>query len=283
MTNRDKGIRAVIPGIVFPEEEAQDQKEKQAAKDYIRQKLGAPLELQAAEDRYITPIPETKFESTFYQPTKTKEQLKEEKFKKDFEKEYGHEAIKKDILKNINANKRAGKRDYEGFSSSDIIVAEDIKEKARAKLKHIHSNRLAEKETPRETWDRLEKEQKKPTGYPKNKKNFLKGGITVDPNHPDGFRINDDTDLYDVYGKTDSVRYIQEMAYKYDGTPIKNAIKPFDQFNKRTYPSDPAQQTALRSYEKLYNRLTPLQKKQIENSNKNNKPFTTIANNLGKK
>ena len=155
MTNRDKGIRAIIPGIVFAEEEAQDQKEKQAAKDYIRQKLGAPLELQAAEDRYITPIPETKFESTFYQPTKTKEQLKEEKFKKDFEKEYGHEAIKKDILKNINANKRAGKRDYEGFSSSDIIVAEDIRDKARAKLKHIH-NKLAEKETPKETWNRLD-------------------------------------------------------------------------------------------------------------------------------
>ena len=46
------------------------------------------------------------------------------------------------------------------------------------------------------------------------------------------------------------------MAYKYDDVPIKDAVKPFDQYNKATYPSDLAA-AALRSYEKLYNRLTP--------------------------
>ena len=52
-------------------------------------------------------------------------------------KNMGMKLLKKDILKKINANKRSGKRDYEGFSSSDMIVAEDIREKARAKLKHL--------------------------------------------------------------------------------------------------------------------------------------------------
>ena len=133
MTDK-KGIRSLFAIDVLPEEqEAQDR-----AKETIMQRLNVkPNELQAAEDRYITPLPEIKFEPTFYQPTKTKEQLEEEKFKRDFEKEYGDEAIKKDILKKINANKRSGKRDYEGFSSSDMIVAEDIREKARAKLKHL--------------------------------------------------------------------------------------------------------------------------------------------------
>ena len=120
---------------------------------------------------------------------------------------------------------------------------------------------------------------------PKIKKNFigLIGGITPDQNHPDGFRINDDVDLYDVYGKSDMVRYIQEMAYKYDGTPITETVKPFNSYDKSSYPSDPAQQQALRTYGRAYDRLTPLQKKQIENNNKKNKPFTTIANNQGKK
>jgi hypothetical protein len=101
------------------------------------------------------------------------------------------------------------------------------------------------------------------TGPAKNKKNFLRGSIVVDQNHPDGFRLTDDQDLYDIYGKDDTIRYIQEMAYKYDDVPIKDAVKPYDPMNKATYPSNPAQAAALKSYQKLYDRLTPLQKKQI--------------------
>ena len=183
MTDK-KGIRSLFAIDVLPEEqEAQDR-----AKETIMQRLNVkPNELQAAEDRYITPLPEIKFEPTFYQPTKTKEQLEEEKFKRDFEKEYGDEAIKKDILKKINANKRSGKRDYEGFSSSDMIVAEDIREKARAKLKHLQP-----KKDPTIQQQVINYSPKKV--QPKIKKNFigLKGGITPDQNHPDGFRINDD-------------------------------------------------------------------------------------------
>ena len=132
------------------------------------------------------------------------------------------------------------------MSKNDVVIAEIMKDEAEVKLKNMGYNKKA---VPA-----------------KNKKNFLRGSIEVDPNHPDGFRLTDDQDLYDIYGKDDTIRYIQEMAYKYDDVPIKDAVKPFDQYNKATYPSDPAQQAALRSYEKLYNRLTPLQKKQIVNA-----------------
>lgn len=67
----------------------------------------------------------------------------------------------------------------------------------------------------------------------------------VDQNHPDRFRLTDDQDLYDIYEKDDTIRYIQEMAYKYDDVPIKDAVKPYDPLNKATYPSNPAQATAL--------------------------------------
>ena len=113
---------------------------------------------------------------------------------------------------------------------------------------------------------------------PKNQKNFrgLKGGITVDAEHPDGFRINDDADIYDVYGKKDMLRYVQEISYKYDGIPIEKAVKKFDNMDSSSYPSDPKQQAALSTYGRAYDRLTPLQKKQIENNNNKKKLFQNI-------
>ncbi|MDC3208005.1 hypothetical protein OA967_01755, partial [Candidatus Pelagibacter sp.] len=114
-------------------------------------------------------------------------------------------------------------------------------------------------------------------GPAKNQKNFrgLRGGITVDADHPDGFRINDDKDLYDVFGK-DTNRYIQELTYKYDGTPIKETVKKFDSMDPSSFPSDPKQQAALRSYGRAYDRLTPLQKKQIDNNKNKSKLFQNI-------
>ena len=89
------------------------------------------------------------------------------------------------------------------------------------------------------------------------------GLIFVDQNNRVVFRFTYDLYLYDIYGKDDTIRYIQEMAYKYDDVSIKDAVKPYDPMNKATYPSNPAQAAALKSYQRLYNRLTPLQKKQI--------------------
>ena len=89
------------------------------------------------------------------------------------------------------------------------------------------------------------------------------------------FRINDDKDLYDVYGK-DTTRYIQELTYKYDGIPIKETVKQFDSMDPSSFPSDPKQQAALSTYGRAYDRLTPLQKKQIENNNNKNNLFQNI-------
>jgi len=51
--------------------------------------------------------------------------------------DYSNEGLKKHILKRQRENIKSGRRIYEGFSSSDIVVSEDIKEKAKAKLKQL--------------------------------------------------------------------------------------------------------------------------------------------------
>ena len=162
---------------------------------------------------------------------------------------YSDAAIKKDVQNKIAKNRAKGRDRYAGMSQNDVIIAEIMKDEAETKLKNMGY-------------------EKKPftkiaNNLGKNKKKFLRGSIMVDQNHPDGFRLTDDQDLYDIYGKDDTIRYIQEMAYKYDDVPIKDAVKPYDPMNKATYPSNPAQAAALKSYQKLYDRLTPLQKKQI--------------------
>ena len=77
-----------------------------------------------------------------YKAFKEKQQKKieDEKFKKHMEDEYGDKAIAKVLRAKENKNRIAGKRPYEDFSGSDIIVAEDVKEKARAQLKVLDKN-----------------------------------------------------------------------------------------------------------------------------------------------
>ena len=94
--------------------------------------------------------------------------------------------------------------------------------------------------------------------------------INVDPDHPDGFTFVKDQDTYETY-KDDPSRYTQELAYKYDGIPVKDTVKPYDALDKSSFPSNPIQQAALRSYGKAYDRLTPLQKTQIANAQKKKK------------
>ena len=91
--------------------------------------------------------------------------------------------------------------------------------------------------------------------------------INVDPNHPDGFTFKNDMDVYNNY-KDIPERYVQEMIYKYEGVPVKDAVKTFDSMDSSTYPYN--QREALNTYSKVYDRLTPLQKKQIANAKKKN-------------
>ena len=112
--------------------------------------------------------------------------------------------------------------------------------------------------------------------------------INVDPAHPDGFTFKNDMDIYEQY-KDQPIRYMQEIAYKYDRTPVTDTVKTYNHMDRDSYPSNPNQQAALRSYGRAFDRLTPLQKKQIANGQKkkklkeNPKLFESIIDNLGKK
>ncbi len=261
-----KGITSLIPADKM-EDELQLEREARAA---VAKRLNIPsLDLPAARNELpsMAPMPTISFKSDFLQPMKSKEEIKKEKFDRYMDKEYGHEAIKKDVLKQIYQNKKAGKAPYENMSTSSIIVAETVKDAAKAKLAKLKGPSIEQQVI-----------NYSPVKVPpKNQKNFrgLKGGITVDAKHPDGFRINDDKDLYEVFGK-DMNRYAQELAYKYDDIPIKETVKKFDSMDPSSFPSDPKQQAALRSYGKAFDRLTPLQKKQIENNNNKNNLFQNI-------
>tara|TARA_R110000851_G_scaffold93906_3_gene204479 strand:+ start:743 stop:1540 length:798 start_codon:yes stop_codon:yes gene_type:complete len=258
-----KGITSLIPSDKM-EDELQMEREARAA---VAKRLNLPsLDLPAARNE-LPSMPTITFKSDFLQPVKSKEEVKKEKFDRYMDKEYGHEAIKKDVLKQVYQNKKAGKAPYENMSTSSIIVAETVKDAAKAKLAKLKGPSI-EQQVINYSPVKVQ---------PKNQKKFrgLKGGITVDSEHPDGFRINDDKDLYDVYGK-DTTRYIQELTYKYDGIPIKETVKQFDSMDPSSFPSDPKQQAALSTYGRAYDRLTPLQKKQIENNNNKNKLFQNI-------
>ena len=89
----------------------------------------------------------------------------------------------------------------------------------------------------------------------------------VDPKHPDGFRYTDVNDLYNNYGDNPE-RYIQEVMYMYEDGPVPTAgvIKPYDHLDKSSYPMN--QKNDLMKYQNSFNKLTPQQKKIVENNNK---------------
>ena len=105
-----------------------------------------------------------------------------------------------------------------------------------------------------------------------NINNLKKEEVILDPKHPDGFRFTEDNDLYKNYGDT-PVRYVQEIRYKYkDGpVPTDSVVKTFDGADASTFPSDPEQKKALAKYQMTYNKLSPLQKKQLETLQKRKK------------
>ena len=198
------GIRSLFAINTLPEEEAEQNKAR--AEVMARLNVKPDDTLQAAGT--TLDLPKINFDN-LKPPAPVKK-----------EDPYSDAAIKKDVQNKIAKNRAKGRDRYAGMSKNDVVIAEIMKDEAEVKLKNMGYNKKQ---------------------FSKKKK-FLRGSIEVDQNHPDGFRLTDDQDLYDIYGKDDTIRYIQEMAYKYDDVPIKDAVKPFDQYNKATYPSDPAQQ-----------------------------------------
>ena len=170
-----KGITSLIPSDKM-EDELQMEREARAA---VAKRLNLPsLDLPAARNE-LPSMPTITFKSDFLQPIKSKEEIKKEKFDRYMDKEYGHEAIKKDVLKQVYQNKKAGKAPYENMSTSSIIVAETVKDAAKAKLAKLKGPSI-EQQVINYSPVKVQ---------PKNQKNFrgLKGGITVDSEHPDGF------------------------------------------------------------------------------------------------
>jgi len=234
MGTQDKGIRSMFPGVVFPSEE----KEIQEARDYIKRKVGDISKLQAAPSLSSEDI--NILSTNVYKPIIEKlpaVKSKEEKFNEHMEKEYGPKAMGQYMRKKEFANRKAGKAPYENFSSSEIIVAEDIKDKAKRRLQKLKEYGIEESSIKQPDYPKVSNQQilrnningkltpaeRRKNLY--NKKYDLpkqydvkKDKITVDPKHPDGFRLTNDEDLYRHYGDT-PVRYIQEIMYKYDDAP----------------------------------------------------------------
>ena len=71
---------------------------------------------------------------------KQKQALEDKKFNEQFEKDYGMRAIEKDLRDKENANRRAGRAPHEGFSSSQQIVAEHSKDRAKKILKALKTD-----------------------------------------------------------------------------------------------------------------------------------------------
>ena len=270
---KDSGIRSLLPGVTDPEED-QLQAEAKAA---VMQRLDIqPQVLPAAMNERIDNLTNVgssvSFTPEFYKTQPTKKELADKKYKDDFEKEYGRDAIKKRVLQKIQKNKRAGKLEYDDFATHDIIIAETIKDEAKEKLaaQSAKTDSLMQqviKYSPNKVVNL--------NGPPKNQKKFapkvgpngLKGQLMVDPKHPDGFRYTDVNDLYNNYGDNPE-RYIQEVMYMYEDGPVPTAgvIKPYNHLDKSSYPMN--QKNDLMKYQNSFNKLTPQQKKIVENNNK---------------
>ena len=294
----DKGIRTLIPGVVMADEE----KEIKDAREYVRKKLGVRNELRAAPTTlisdYLPPTMSVKL------PAETKDEFGYTPSQnKEIEKQLTKPSAPPGLWKNFVK---------ESKKTNDPAIA--------AAKALIESNKLAEKESPKQTWNRLEgnekrrqqqlmrswgldKEQQKQKAHHKKLVDFgidnsnvkyvgsrqhlyddypkvsnppilrnninKKEEVILDPKHPDGFRFAQDNDLYKNYGDT-PVRYIQEIRYKYDGAaaPTDSVVKTFDGADSSTFPSNPDQKKALAKYQVVYDKLSPLQKKQLETTQK---------------
>ena len=245
MTER-KGIRALVPPFVLPEEEQEMLKARAA----VMKKIDAAPNLPAA-------------------PTLSSSDVS-----------FLSSSLHKPIIEKLPDEVK----DEDGFTPSMNRELHAYLTRPDPKIK----------ETPKETWNRLDKNEKRrqqqlvkswglekdpsinPAIFKNNinnkknvyqpKKNFLKKvEIEVDAKHPDGFRLTKDEDLYKYYGK-EPLRYVQEIGYKYDGTPITETVKEFSHYDKTSYPSNytPSQKNHIKMYQNIYDDLTPQQRKQVD-------------------
>jgi len=290
---KDKGIRGLIPGVVLPSE----QKEKQEAREYIRRKIGVRKELPAAPtliSDYLHPtvtlkLPAETKDEFGYTPSQNKEIEKQltrptpppglwKNFVK-YSKETNDPAIAANKALIESRRQQQLKRSW-GLDKEKQKQKEHYKKMVDFGIDNSSVKFTGSRQHLYDDWDKPEKKNPpiSPTLFQdalpgKNIKNFqknnLKSAVIIDSKHPDGFRLAEDNDLYKNYSDT-PVRYVQEMKYKYKdgGVPTDSVVKTFDGADASTFPSDPMQKKALAKYQLMYDKLSPLQKKQLETTQK---------------
>ena len=277
--SNNSGIFSLYPPAADDENEIREQAKAKAA---VMKILNVPnTTLQAAPiaaDILQADVDYRTIKSDLYktpEPVMTKKQREDKKFSEHMEKEYGDKTIEAGIRGKIQKNKRLGRAPYEGFATHDMIIAENMSDRAKRQIKAAAGKtdsimEQVKKYSPNKIMDL--------NSQPKNKKNFAKpvsknsngldGRMMVDPKHPDGFRFTHVNDLYRQYGD-DPERYIQEVLYLYEGgaVPTAGVVKQYDSLDSSTYPS--AQLAPLKKYESAVNKLNPQQKKIVENNMRN--------------
>jgi|TARA_R110001592_G_scaffold2607_3_gene15074 hypothetical protein len=269
----NNGIRSLLPPIDDPEEIREQAKARAAVMDRIN---ATPPVLHAAPDTVVIDNPIT-FKPSFFERSTplTKKEIEDKKFKKMMEDEYGEKALEKDVRVKIYKNKKAGKGEYEDFATHDIIIAENMRDRARSQIKaqakqtdDLMVKAIRNSSTPVKGYvggaTPINVTQKNKKNLPPSKKsNGLDGRIMVDPMHPDGFRYTDVGDLYRRYGD-EPERYVQEVMYLYgDGeAPTAGVVKEYNSLDPSSFPMN--QTKALKKYEQNLNTLNPQQRKQVE-------------------
>ena len=143
---KDRGIRTLVPGVVTTEEE----KEIKDARKYIRKKLGISNKLQAAPTRLVSD----------YLPSMITPKLPAEK--KD---EFGYTPSQNKEIEKVITRPSPPPGLWKNFVKASEKT--DNKEEALAQAL-IESNKLAEKESPKQTWNRLDSNEKKRQQVVKN-------------------------------------------------------------------------------------------------------------------
>ena len=239
----DKGIRNLVPGVVLPDE----QKEIDDARKYIRNKLGVIKELPAASNELISD----------YLPPRIIEKLPVVEIKDEFgftkkENKEIEEYITRPKVNSAGAFNALKKANTDPNKPENVHAVEYMEQ-----MKKKHGS-----------YDKYSKISDRP--ILRNNINAVnKPKVIIDSKHPDGFRFLENEDLYKNFKDT-PLRYVQEVMYKYkDGAaPTDSVVKTFNNLDSSTFPSDPVQKKALAKYQVMYDKLSPIQKKQLDATKK---------------
>ena len=123
-----------------------DNQEKQRQKDHLNKLEHFSIENSNVKHKDYpkkAPVPLNRYQ-VFNE--KKKKALEEKEFNKKFEQEYGDRAIEKDLRAKEMANRRSGKRPYDNFTTSELIVAEHSKDRAKEVLRGLKNPVVKDKD-----------------------------------------------------------------------------------------------------------------------------------------